>query len=52
MEGWGTTHDEIVVVEVMTGGLDREWWRDLREQLRQEFHQEDVLIRSQSVRRL
>jgi hypothetical protein len=48
----GTTHDEIVVIEVMTDGLDREWWSDLREQLRQEFHQDDVLIRSQSVSRL
>jgi hypothetical protein len=47
-----TTHDDIVVIEVMTDELDREWWSGLRERLRREFHQDDVLIRSQSVRRL
>jgi hypothetical protein len=48
----GTTHDEIVVIEVMTEKADREWWGDLRERLKREFHQDDVLIRSQSVSRL
>jgi hypothetical protein len=46
----GTTHDEIVVIEVMTDRADREWWGDLRERLKREFDQDDVLIRSQSVR--
>jgi hypothetical protein len=48
----GTAHDEIVVMEVMTEALDRPWWAALREQLAQEFNQQEIVIRCQPIERL
>jgi hypothetical protein len=30
----------------MTGTLDRDWWRDYREQLAQRFRQQEILMRA------
>jgi 5-methylthioribose kinase len=38
-----TVHDDIVIYEVMTELLDREWWQGYREELAVRFRQ-DVLI--------
>ena len=47
-----TKHDEIVVIEVMTEEVDREWWSQLRRDLLREFQQEDIVVRSQAIERL
>ena len=47
-----TRRDDIVVYEVMTDTLDREWWRAYRRTLERRFAQEELVIRSQAVERL
>jgi hypothetical protein len=44
-----TTHDEIVVFEVMTTDIDAEWWQRYREALERAFRQDTIVIRAQSV---
>ena len=41
--------DDIVVFEVMLEELDRLWWADYREQLRQTFQQEKLIVRALPV---
>ena len=48
----GTTHDEIVVFEVMTENLDRRWWQDYRRELEKRFRQEVIVIRAQEVEQI
>lgn len=38
--------DDIVVFEVMLETLDRLWWSNYREQLRQTFQQEKLIVRA------
>ena len=47
-----TTHDEIVVFEVMASKLDRAWWRDYRRELETRFRQELIIIRAQVIETL
>jgi hypothetical protein len=47
-----TTHDEIVVFEVMAEALDRPWWASYRQELERRFRQEVVVIRAQSIEQL
>ena len=44
--------DDIIVYEVMTETLDREWWRAYRRTLEKRFAQDELVIRSQIVERL
>jgi hypothetical protein len=44
-----TTHDEIVVFEVMTAEIDATWWRRYRETLERAFRQDTIVIRAQPV---
>ena len=44
--------DDIVVYETMVDGLDERWWKALRERLEGEFHQDELVIRAQKIRRL
>lgn len=44
--------DSIVIFEVMTGDLDRDWWKDFRATLERLFEQEDIVIRASAVDRL
>ena len=39
--------DNIVVVEVMTNVLDREWWSEFRERVERELDQERLVVRAQ-----
>jgi hypothetical protein len=48
----GTEKDRIAVVEVMTGRLDPSYWQSLRERLKRELSQEEIVIRAQEIRRL
>jgi len=43
-----TTHDEIVVYEVMVDALDRLWWASYREGLERTFRQKELVVRVQS----
>ena len=45
-------HDVIVVAEVMTEDLDRNWWAAYRKQLEARFDQEEIVIRATQVQRL
>jgi hypothetical protein len=45
-------HDDIVVFEVMTELLDREWWAAYRQELERDFEQHEILIRASTVQRL
>lgn len=42
----GTTRDDIVILEVMSKDLDREWWIGFRKELERRFRQESVIVRA------
>lgn len=44
-----TVRDEIVIYEVMTGQLDREWWRSYREELAERYRQEMLVVRVSEI---
>jgi hypothetical protein len=44
-----TTHDDIIVMEVMTDGVDTEWWRAYRKSLETRFKQTVIVVRAQMV---
>lgn len=44
--------DDIIVYEVMTDTLDREWWGTYRGVLERRFAQQELVVRSQEVERL
>ena len=43
--GSSTVHDDIVIYEVMSEQLDRDWWSDYRRKLAALFRQELLIIR-------
>jgi hypothetical protein len=45
-DGGAVTRDEIIILEVMVDELDRDWWAQYREDLRQWFRQEKLLLRA------
>jgi hypothetical protein len=45
-EAGETNRDDIVIFEVMTGELDREWWRAFRQQLEVRFRQDTLIVRA------
>ena len=51
-DGHATTHDDIVVIEVMADNVEREWWTLLRARLEHDFQQDEVVIRRQETERL
>jgi hypothetical protein len=44
--------DDIVIYEVMVADLDREWWRQYRTGLEEEFDQDELVVRAQEIERL
>jgi hypothetical protein len=42
----GKVHDDIVVYEVMTEKIDREWWKVYRESLEKTFQQAEIVVRA------
>jgi hypothetical protein len=44
--------DEIIIYEVMTESLDRPWWKEYKEALKQRFRQKDMVIRAAPIERL
>ena len=44
--------DRIVIAEVMTEDLDRDWWRDYRKRLERQLAQDEIVIRATQIDRL
>ena len=44
--------DDVVMYEVMTATLDRDWWRSYRLDLQRRFRQEEMAVRSLAIERL
>ena len=47
-----TQRDEIVVYEVMAEELEREWWKEYRQELEKRFRQRELVVRAQEISRL
>ena len=43
--------DDLVSFEIMTEALDRDWWRNYREQLGARFRQQEIVMRASSFER-
>jgi hypothetical protein len=41
-----THHDEVILFEVMTDALDRDFWRGYRKKLERRFEQKRVVVRA------
>ena len=41
--------DDVVMVEVLADGFDREWWRAYRATLESRFEQQEILVRAIAV---
>ncbi|MGD9740463.1 MAG: hypothetical protein AB7O56_00345 [Bauldia sp.] len=50
--GAASEEDDIVVVEVMTISLDRDWWAAYRRQLEDRLRQKELVIRASPIERL
>jgi hypothetical protein len=44
--------DDVIVVEVMTDQLDREWWAGYRHELEERFRQQEIVVRAVGCERL
>jgi len=44
--------DQVIMIEVVSEGLDREWWARYREGLEQRFGQEEVHARALAIERI
>jgi hypothetical protein len=47
-----TTHDDLVIYEVMAEQLDENWWRLYRKELEARFAQSALVVRAQQVKLL
>ncbi|MEJ1157910.1 hypothetical protein [Prosthecomicrobium sp. N25] len=47
-----TVSEDVVVIEVMVGSLDRGWWSSYRTELERRFRQEAIVIRAHPIERL
>lgn len=47
--GKSTTHDYIVIYEVMVPRLNKRWWHQYRLQLQKKFRQQSIVIRYQAI---
>lgn len=41
--------DQIIIVEVMVGRLERTWWKDYRKALEARFRQRSIVVRMHKV---
>jgi hypothetical protein len=51
-EGGERSRDRIVIYEVMTDALDRDWWKDYRRGLERRFRQDRVVARATEFEQL
>jgi hypothetical protein len=50
--GAKTSHDQIVIYEVVAKRLDRRWWKQRRPALEKTFRQQQIMIRASAISRL
>ncbi len=50
--GAQTVRDDIVIFEVMSPELDRDWWRSYRARLERAFRQQQIVIRASDIEML
>jgi hypothetical protein len=48
----GKVHDDIVVYEVMTEEIDRDWWKQYRMSLERTFRQDEIVVRAIAFEKL
>lgn len=48
----GTRVDDVIILEVMSDDLDRDWWGALLLRLERTFQQKEIVIRSHVIHRL
>ena len=48
-DGDRVVRDEIVIFEVMTDALDRDWWQQFRKRLERDFAQDVIVARSYEI---
>ena len=51
-EGGEESRDRVVIFEVMTDALERDWWREYRKELERRFRQEKIIVRSSELEEL
>ena len=51
-KGGKQIEDDIVVFEIMTSDLEREWWSALRKRLEVDFQQDEIVIRATAIERI
>lgn len=51
-EGGELSRDRIVIYEVMTEALDRDWWKSYKRRLERRFRQDVIVIRATEFERL
>ena len=51
-EGGEVARDEVVMVEVMVGRLERRWWAGYRRALEERFRQAELVVRALGFDRL
>jgi hypothetical protein len=51
-EGGQVSRDAIIIFEVMTGELERDWWTTYRAQLEERFQQEKMIVRAMPIEQL
>jgi hypothetical protein len=50
--GGDIIRDDVVIYEVMTTDLDRDWWKEYGDDLARRFRQDQMIIRAMAVERL
>ena len=48
-QGGERSRDEIVLFEVMSDGIDRNWWQRYRAELEQLFSQDEIVVRAHEI---
>jgi hypothetical protein len=51
-EGGEESRDRVVIFEVMSDALEREWWRKHRAELERRFRQEKIIVRAMRFEQL
>ena len=46
------SHDEVVMFEVISAELDKDWWAKYRKELEDQFRQEELLVWASSITQL
>ena len=50
--GGAPQKDDIVVLEIMTEGLDASWWQNWRSRMEDLLQQDAIIVRAHEIRRL